>query len=254
MLYDWLSKQDIKVIACPHGNRRYKGYRIHKRFKRHYDYSFVFGKKEQRQLAKINKESSKNLIRGGIPSNDALKNYSRKNKYILVIPNITDPEQIHGPIKGFKAFTRKVFDKLKLVKLSDKYNCPIIIKEKNKLYHNSSFLRKSMKGYPVEFMLDCADDNQLIADACCVISAPSTMAFKPIQMGIPTVLLHGHGMTGNFYDFIGLVDSDCDNVHKCIKRQKGKQESFIKNTLDGGLEFNASEIYMSRIVDLLKER
>mgnify|MGYP001007682921 CR=1 FL=1 len=34
------------------------------------------------------------------------------------------------------------------------------------------------------------------------------MAFKPIQKGIPTILLNGYGQTGLFYDYMGLVDLD----------------------------------------------
>jgi len=112
MLYECFRNRKTTVIACPHGNRNVKGYRIHKRIGRHYDYSFVFGSKERSRLSAIDKKSKNKLLRGGIPANDKLKNYQRTNQYILVIPNIADPKQIKGQVKGMTAFTKKDFDKV----------------------------------------------------------------------------------------------------------------------------------------------
>ncbi len=256
-LYNFFRKKKTPVIACPHGNKEFKKYKVLKKIGKTYDFSFVFGKKERKRLAQVHKKYQKQksrLLCGGIPSNDALKNRSRQNKYILVIPNLTDPAQAVGQCKGFKVFSKKVFDTLKLSRLSDRYNCPVVIKEKNKLYHNTSILSRSLKGYNgVNVIMDCSDDNQLIADSCCVVSAPSTMAFKPIQMGIPTVLLKGHGMVGNLEGFSGLIRPEWKYLKRSLARQEGegRDEEFIKSTLEGGLDFSSSEVYLRHIDHIL---
>lgn len=257
-LYTWFHNQHVPVMACPHGNRDPKGYRITERFDRMFDYSFVFGKKEKKKLLSLDKDDRKyrkRLICGGIPSNDALITYERNNSYILVLPNMTDPQHIHGPVKGFHPFTKELFDHLQILKLADYYRCKVIIKEKNKMFCRSSLLSDSLKSYKnIQYIFDCNDDNKLVADAICVISAPSTMAFKPIQLGIPTAILKGHGMVGNFYDFPGLVDCDPEKVKNTLRTQDhmGICGDFVKNTLEGGLEFKSTDIYVQHICDFLK--
>lgn len=256
MFYEWCQKQGVTVVSAPHGNRDFKGYRVSSRFGRHFDYSFVFGPKERNGL--ISEDGSKKYRRrylsGGIPANDGLKNLTWKKEYILIVPSITDPKQILGPVKHFRPFTKEEFDRLGILEVAEKIHKPIIIKEKNKQKYNSSFLRDSLRNYPVDFILDAIDDNELIANACCVISAPSTMAFKPIQMGIPTVILNGHGMLGNFFDYPGLTECDKKSFHKQFYKQieSGKHCDFIENTLTGGLDFSSTKIYVDIINDMLR--
>jgi len=254
LLYNWLKNNGTVVVGCPHGNRDPKGYRIHKRIGRHYDYSFVFGKKEQKKMQSFSKKDKHCFISAGIPSNDKLKEYDIRGEYILIIPNITKPSHITRQTKKMKPFTKKVFDDLKILKLADKYACPVWVKEKNRVVRESTFLSKSMKGYPVKFVLDVEDDNSLVCGAKIVISAPSTMAFKPIQKGIPTVLLKGHGMIGNFYDFPGLINPDYKHLRRSIKQQDGQPRNhmFIKNTIEGGIDFSSIDKYLSNIEKLLK--
>ena len=258
--YDWFHKQGVPVIACPHGNRDPKGYRIISRLGRMFDKSFVFGEKEKDTLIHLEKKPyryRKSLLCGGIPSNDKLGSYKRRHEYILVIPNITEPKQIKGPIKGFVPFTKKTFDSLNLLKLADHYKCGIVIKEKNKMFHRSTRLQDDLKGYDnVDIIMDCKDKNELIAGAICVVSAPSTLAFKPIQMGIPTAILKGHGMTGNFHDFPGFIDCDAGQIRKTLvnQEQNGICADFIKRTLTGGLDFESTKTYVRAILSALKEK
>lgn len=254
-LYRWFNDQNIICIGCPHGNREYRGYRIHKRIGRLYDYSFIFGKKEKRKLLSLFKGKLEGkLLLGGIPSNDSLKNYTRGNKYILIIPNFTDSSHIMGQTSHFSPFTKKLFERLRIYEMSREYNCDIIIKEKLKLFYPTDFLKNSLKKYKNVHCIDShEDDNRLVADAKCVISASSTLAFKSVQMGIPTVILNKHGMKGNFYDYKWRTNGDPKEMRDFIEQQEknGKDINFISDTLEGGLEFNSSDIYIDRIEKFL---
>jgi hypothetical protein len=252
-IYSWFHKRGIPVLASPHGNKDYKGYRVLKHINRYYDYSFVFGKKEVEGLARAEKKRAKlkgNLLPAGIPANDRLKEYERGKDYVLVIPNYTDPKFIVRQVAGFKPLTKKLFDKLKIRDLGDRYGRKILIKEKNKQSEKSTLLKDSLASYDsVEFVMDCPDDNELIAKAACVISAPSTMAFKPIQMGVPTAILQGHGLLGNFFDFPGLVNSSAKEIKNTIREQEksGRCKKFIRDTLEGGWDFSATQKYCEHI-------
>ena len=96
--------------------------------------------------------------------------------------------------------------------------------QKNKQYLNS-ILPKSLD-YSIVY--DVEDDNKLIAQSVEVYSAPSTLALKPIQLGIPTTLIPGTGQTGIFYDY-------------------ETNKNFIEDTLEGGKDFNSTQYYMEYI-------
>jgi len=256
-IYKYFYKKGITVVGAPHGNREAKGYKVLKHIQTLYDYSFVFGKKEINELVKADKKNGyhkSRLLAGGIPANDKLKHYKKTNNYILIIPNFTDPEETKGITRHFSSFTKKEFDNLRLLSLADKYGCGIVVKEKKKLFHKNNTLKKALRCYKdVKCISECKDDNKLIADAMCVISAPSTLAFKSIQIGIPTVLLKKHGMVGNFYDFSGLVNADKKSIDDALSLQikNGKCIDFIENTLEGGLSFNSTKVYIDNILKLL---
>jgi hypothetical protein len=256
-IYKWFKEQDIINVGCPHGNKEIKAYRIHKRLNRLYDYSFVFGKKEKKALESISKGKLTNkLFTGGIPDNDKLKGYSRGNKYILIIPNFTDPALIGGQTSHFKIFTKQIFDELKIHELSKDYSCDIIIKEKLKLFYSTTLLKDSLKSYENVHCIDYHEDhNQLIADAICVIGASSTLNFKSIQMGIPSILLKGYGVSGNFSNYQGMIGSDPIKMRESIEKQEkdGKDINFITDTLEGGLDFNSTDVYVDRIDKIIGE-
>ena len=101
--------------------------------------------------------------------------------------------------------------------------------------------------------MDVDDDNKLISDSFIVFSAPSVMAFKPIQKGIPTILLNGYGQTGLFYDYMGLVDLDTQIIFDEVQRQytNGKEKEFVLNTIKGGIDFSSTEKYVNVIRGLM---
>lgn len=258
-IYRWFHSRNIPVIACPHGNRNYKGYKVLKHIGSQYDYSFVFGKKDRDGLAKAEPKRAKHkkyLLLGGIPSNDRLKDYKRDKKYVLILTNYTDSRYIKRQTKGLHPFTKKIFDDLHILGLADKYGCPIVIKEKNKREEFSTLLKDSLQHKDVSFIRDAVDDNKLIAEAACVVSAVSTIAFKPIQIGVPTVVLRKHGLLGNFVDFPGLIDEgDRKAMMRALEHQEknGRYEDFIKNTLAGGWDFTSTDKYISNIKSIIEK-
>lgn len=253
-IYRYFVEQNIPFVACPHGNKDYKKAKFLKRVGKLYDFSFVFGEKEKREICKVDRRRAGNaprLLPAGLPASDKLKDYPRNNNHILLIMNFTKKPPKGGQTKNQRAFTIDTFEHLKLAKLSEEYNCPIIIKEKYRLYYEDLSLRKSLKKYKsiVKFMSVCEDDNKLMADSACVISAPSTLTFKPIQLGVPTVILNRFGMNGNFIDFPGLMNPDPKKMRESFKRQKdqGRLIDFISDTIAGGVEYNATDIYLDYI-------
>ncbi len=255
--YRLFSKYKVQIIASPHGSKDAKGLYF-KELIRNINYlyhkSFVIGEKDKRLCEKYaTSERLKKVFPAGIPSNDALINYEKKNDYILLILNYTDASYK----KCFhKAFTEKTFDDLKIMKLSEEYGSRIIVKEKPREKKIGSYLKDYRKwSKDIEFMDICEDDNKLIADAKIVISAPSTMALKPIQLGIPTVILKGFGEEGLFYNYPGVIEPSYENIKESIKYQRdvGKFENFIKDTVSGGLEFNSSKLYIDKLLEIASE-
>lgn len=259
--YQMFSKYGIKIIASPHANRDYKRQKLSKRIGTKYDYSFVFGEKERTKLSKIKKkalfseeEIYERLLPAGIPSNDALKNYEKLGKYILIIPNFTEPQSKKSISGKSKPFTEEVFLKLKILELSDKFGCPIVIKEKPRAFYREHRFRDALSKYNnIEFLYYCEDDNKLMAEAKIVIGSPSTFMLKPIQAGIPTVILNGQGEIGNFKDYPGLVEPSYENILRSVKLQmkNGRFNDYINRTLSGGLNFNSTQLYIDYINKIL---
>jgi len=248
-IYRWAKHFDIPVVACPHGNREYDGY-IHRQIGWAYDYSFVFGPKDCREWG-----ASDKIFPGGVPSNDDLSSYDLNQKHILVIPNYTRKKDQKET--GYLFFHEERFVESGVLELSEKTGCKIIVKEKSRFpkSRQCDSLRKALSKYPnVECIYDVDDDNQLIADSKYVVSAPSTLAFKSIQLGIPTAVLDGYGMIGSLKGFQGLVPLDSTKIANTLQDQEesGRDLSFIRDTLSGGEDFNATETYMTTIARLLK--
>ena len=101
--------------------------------------------------------------------------------------------------------------------------------------------------------MDFSDNNQLICGAFLVISAPSTFAIKSVQKGIPTILVKGAGTIGNFSDYRGLVDLNKNIILDAVEKEisLGRDEKFISNTINGGLNFNSTQKYIENIKELI---
>ena len=218
-------------LACSHGVSEH-GYEIYNVGKS-YDGCFVFGQKEVKH---------NHQIPAGIPANDKLSNYLNiKKKHILVIINYLGHEGQISTGNGtfFKLFDKQVFDSIDLLSLQQQSGYPVVIKlksriglnmQKNKQYLNS-ILPESLD---YNIVYDVEDDNKLIAQSAEVYSAPSTLALKPIQLGIPTTLIPETGQTGIFYDY-------------------ETNKNFIEDTLEGGKDFNSTQCFLNYIERCINE-
>lgn len=249
-IYRWAKHHNLPVLACPHGNREYDGY-VSRQFEKSFDYSFVFGPKDV-----IGWGGSHRLIPAGIPANDILSTYNRSDKHILVIPNYT--RKIDQKETGYHFFHEKHFVETGILELANKHGCKIVVKEKSRFPKNrqSDALKNALNKYHnVECIYDVNDDNQLVSESKYVISAPSTLAFKSIQLGIPTAILDGHGMIGSLHGFRGIVPINSNVIKQELQRQEelGKDYNFIDETLSGGKDFTSSSIYMKTFERFLNE-
>ena len=194
---------------------------------------------------------------GGIPANDTLKNLQLNQKHILIITNFLGTR---SDLKNSFNWLNVFFDKHFLyecgaLELSKQYNLPIKIKIKTRLdypeYTNEiKYINSFCDG---EVITNTNNIDQLIADSSVVISAPSTLAFKPIQLGIPTVLIKGSGAIGAFHNYPGLVNLNKQEIFDNLQMQlnHGKFTNFIKNSLAGGVDFNSSKTYVKNLKKLL---
>ncbi len=232
------------MVGCSHGNRDLNPNSWHavKHHKVAFDKCFVFGKKETLPYALL----------GGIPSNDNLKSYLNEDKkHILVICNILGNHPARNEFK--LCFDKHLFNNLGLLKLQQKYNKKIIIKLKsrsNESYkRNITYLKEILpKNLNYEILIDIEDDNKLISQSFIVISSPSTLAFKPIQLQIPTAIIKDSGVNGLFYDFKGFVELGEKNILNTLKDQlKNPDKMFIKNTIEGGSDFTSKKVFLKNL-------
>lgn len=227
------------LIACSHGNEE-KKFTI-SAYKKAYDYCFVFGSKENHASW---------CIDAGIPSNDMLKQYEHVDKkHILIIVNFLGNRSAPFTVK----FDDHVFNHPSLKILQDKYKLPIAIKLKSRAdesyIRNIEYLTKTIKDLNYKIFIDVEDDNQLIAESACVISAPSTFALKPIQLGVPTVLIRNSGQTGVFYDYDGMFDINEDFSSYIANYQR--KTDFIKQTITAGIDYSGTTYMVTKIKEIL---
>lgn len=241
-LYRAFNDRGIKVLGNSHGNEEYSP---NLGFNRVFDAMFTFGNKEKHILINKFNYNKDSILTGGIPTNDRLKDLKRNSKHILIITNFLGNRPNYFPVNFNEEFVKKS----KLIELSNHFKLPIIVKQKARLddpnyQANVNYIKN---------VLDCEvitssteDTEQVIADSAIVISSLSTLAFKPIQLQLPTVVIKGTGQLGNFYDYNGLVNLDSQEIFSYINNFK-PDIKFIENTLTGGLKFNASEVYAKKV-------
>ena len=251
LLYEQTQNTDCSMIGNVHGNWWFppKSH-ITQFYKQAFDYAFVFGQKE--------KDASTNndyILTGGIPSNDELKYYERTDDFILVIVNFLGNRDCPFDVQ----FDENFMKESGLLELQKEYDKKVVFKLKSRADHpypdrDFQYLESIVpKELDYMVMMDFEDNNQLICGANIVISAPSTFAFKSIQKGIPTILIDGAGITGNFYDYRGLVQLNKNDILNSVEEQieNGRDEEFINYTIEGGSEFNCTETYINKLRNFL---
>ena len=264
-IWNEANRYDIPVLACQHGNDEMYKMKpdLRQAGRESWDYISVFG---HRELDLYEKELPSNhlkdrILLGGIPSNDLLEKYKKTEEHILVITNLLDNRQLpnFNWTNCCKGFNGNVFDQMGIVELQKAFNKKVVIKIKSRLDHpypdeDFNYLKSVIpKDLDYDILMDVENDNKLISDSFVVISSSSTMAFKPVQKGIPTIILNGYGVTGSFDNFKGLVDLDTQKIFDEIERQynEGKDENFIKYNVEGGIDFTCTEKYINNIKGLL---
>jgi len=254
-IYNQAKQLGIPVIGHQHGNQEIKNIKPNLREKGRvsWDYITVFGQKEK-DLYSPHIDGSL-VLNGGIPCNDKLKDYRKTNENILVIVNF-----LGNRAAPFNRFDKRVFDKLCLLDLQQQYNKNVVIKIKSRadnphgqtedFKYLNDILHNDLE---YDIIMDTDDDNKLISESFFVISAPSVMSLKPIQMGIPTVVLDDNfGQLGTFYDW-DVQPLNIEDVVKNIENQfnKGRDFKWIERTIEGGVEYNSTEKYIHHIRNII---
>ena len=236
-------KNDIPVEGHQNGNY------IVDNYQKVFDYCFVHGNIERD--AYDNKDY---IITGGIPSNDDLKYYDRTNDFILIIVNFLGNKSYPYKI----GFDEVLFKNFNLLELQKRYNKKIIIKVKSRANYSSMVVDRNYitsllpNNLDFDIIHDFEDNNQLICGASLVIGSTSTLSFKPIQKGIPTVLTNKTGCIGSFHSYRSLIDVDKNFIEKVEDEMIGGRDiNFIESALDGGLKYNSTEIYTKKIKELM---
>ena len=254
IIYSKLSDKTI-VFANQHGNRdlNANSYEID-HYKKVFDYCFVFGDYHRNKLSKFLDEDI--FLLGGIPSNDALSKYDRTNDNILVITNFLENERRVFPNVFGDSFVRQT----KLYDLQQKYGKKVVVKIKNRDRHfalgnpynnDIDFVKSVLKNNSIEgdVIQDIEDDNLMISQAHSVIGISSTLCFKPIQMGVPTVVLDGGNFTGAFDGFDGFCG--VGDIQNMIDNQirLGRDIKYIDYIIEGGVEYNSIMKYVNKIIE-----
>jgi len=248
-IYNEAKKMDIPIIGTSHGNQNYNKNNL-LALNNTFDYIVLLGQKEFDFYSKY--YDSNKLLIGGIPSNDLLVNYSHENKYVLCIVNFLGNRNSPFRVR----FDRDFILQSKLIEISESVGLPITIKLKSRLdrpqiNEDIEYVKQQFKNlYKFFDIVVDGDNNEIISKSGVVISAPSTLSFKSIQMGIPTIIIPGAGQIGNLNNFRGLTST---NIIENISNQfnMGKDINFIKNTIKGGIDFTSTNIYTSIIKKIM---
>ena len=245
------SKRNCLMVGCYHGaGENFNNYEfIERSFGSVLDYCFVLGNLDV---------TSSVSIPIGIPSNDCLKDYTNnEKKHILVIVNFLGNRTCEFEV----LLNQKFVKELDFISLQKRFNLPIIFKLKSRAdegigayKRNTKYLKHILpENLNYKVLCDYHDIDTLIAESKIVISAPSTLAYKPIQLGIPTIIIKGSGLLGNFGHFNGLVELNKEEIKNKITEMVGnpRDDDFINNAVEGGLDFNSTEIFLNSIKEII---
>ena len=256
--YKKCNENNVTVFANSHGNDdkiRYNSYFLDG-YKKIYDYLFVFGERDKLIFEKIS--GNKIFIPAGIPSNDSLSKYQHTRKYILFIVNFIDPSHSSS---AAKSISKKIIEQLNLSDLQKRLKLPIVFKVKHRINFDVNreieILKKEIGetlDYKIVTYTD--DENKLVMDSACVMSHGSTMCFKTIQAGIPTVIIRNLGVVGNFNNYFATISPGENYFHYITKSNEyeQKRKDFLKNTLSGALNFNSTQIYIDNLKRYMNEK
>ena len=265
-LYEQAKLNGIPMLGNQHGGNDFKPntYPV-TGIDSNFDKMFMFGQNEI-DYFKDYADGSRYLL-GGIPSNDKLKDYDRSNEHILVITQFlgNNPKSYY---KGYE-FNERFVDRIGLKEIQEKYDRPVLVKVKSRghdapsyntdiNYVNNLLSKSEISG---EVIFDVEDDNKLISDSVCVVGAGSTLMYKPIQKGIPTVIIKGAGESDFFGSFGGLLELDWGlrteiGTNKLIdeleKQEKlGRDPNYLNYIIHGSYDYTSTEKYVEAVKELI---
>ena len=149
---------------------------------------------------------------------------------------------------------------MKLLELQDKLKKPVTFKIKHRFGHSFandvSILENNIpEGLKYNIVVQIENDTKLIKNAACVLSYGSTMCFKPIQAGIPTIIFTQLGDVGNFEDYYAKVNMGDDYFDFILNEEKYESAriDFLEKTVTGGVQCNASQIYADTVYGVIDE-
>lgn len=236
------NENHIKLYANVHGNTELhevdEAFCLSKPF---YHKLFVFGEYEVEKYNKL--YHTGRYIAGGIPENDVIEFANKTEKKISVIVNRV---VVDGPTTE-RLFDASVFKDMHLQELQNFYNLPIVFKVKDRMSEDTkrdvTSLQNSIPA-GIDYTIETHLENEIdfLAESKIVLTHGSTMAFKALQLKIPTIIFRETGPVGLFEthkctvslgeNFLSLLDS---SVQESIK--------FLPNILEGSLTFNATQKY-----------
>lgn len=251
----------VPVIANAHGNMNFKSRKkwYGRGQNRFFDRMFVFGSDDRDDLIAEGCEDF--FLLGGIPSNDALRDVPRKSDYILVITNFLFKNQL--PQDKFecgrnRAFDREALEGMRLLELQKKLNKPVVFKLKHRLGADLEAEMKALnravpEGLVHSVILDHPDENQMLSSATCILTYGSTVAFKPIQMSVPTVIFEELGYVGNFRDYPGVVSLGDDYSEWLTPLDPNARREFLEPAIEGGSTFTSTQAFIRGIEETISE-
>jgi len=256
-LYRLCKKHGVPVIANSHGNEDPKRWNAvltvgHEKF---FDKLFVFGPKEKQNLVDMTKKDF--FLLGGVPDNDAAADIVRSDEQILVIVNFVNPGHKRD---SWYLYDKKTLERMRLLELQDILKLPVTFKLKHRFGHSVrkeiSLLENNIpEGLEYNIISKIESDIKLIEPAACVLSYGSTMCFKSIQAGIPTIIFEQLGDVGNFDDYYAKVKMGEDYFDYILNPEKYENEriDFLNRTVTGGVDCNASDLYVKAVYDVINE-
>lgn len=249
-IYLQAKRHKIPVVGNSHGNQD-AAKKNYSALGRSYDYAFLLGEPERKRYSKWFHKSK--LLIGGIPSNDVLKNYEHNPKHLLVVPNFLDNRKAPFKVKFGQKWANIA------IELSKHYGLPIVVKQKTRTddrdyIKNVNYIKSIFKNYNRLTIVNDTDDlNRLISDSAMVLSALSNLAFIPIALGIPTVLIKESGQLGNLEGYPYQCGLNYESVKTMFKKfNKKRARMHIKQVIAGGANFNSTEIYINELKRVIR--
>lgn len=250
--------KSVPHIANIHGNIDYgTTKRLLSRSKNKFSHMFVFGDND---VSKMRSTCGNiQLVTGGIPANDSLAGVSVTKKFVTVIVNFIPTKGAVGSneVGDVMTFDSRAIERLKLNSVCDALGVKLALKLKHRLgssvLNDVKCMRKLVGEEPEIFVNE--DENAILQQSAAVISYGSTMAFKPIQMNIPTVIIKELGLIGNFASYEHTI-SIRDDVRAHIMKQHDRvvcDSVFLDSTIAGGSTFTSTSCYVNNLLRIIDE-